>query len=338
VRDTLDAISLLAAHWHELTPSTGLVEYLDRLLLRGALLVARPGGAAVYDMEDLREEEKTFGRDAAEPTYSANTDLVRRLSGPLIRMYAEARFVCDIPSLWAWRQMPDRQQMRRLVGAVRRELQSNVSIVANMSDGKMAISSFFSRLIISFGDIEKFAERYDIEPPQPQSVMVTSKSPESQQAWSRLNQVIQLDNVIEAMHEEDADYFERYSFAQHVYCLVVKLYILDVIFRPHGVHIRQNYVVWEVDVPAQIAELVRDENPLFIHIFGRIHILYRKQLYRCRCIEEAIALWGYIVLIRMSGRLGGHSIVRPLRELLYGETEEMLVTREGTPRVIVGTV
>jgi len=340
---TLDAIALLATYWHKLDPCDRLMGYVTRLYHRACLIVAQPGTERVHDDEDYRARVNAL--EAQVPVYRANSRLVRTLGGQITRIFGIVQFILERDSTWARTLLGSRSRSRggiksaEFVKQYREFMCGRAALVANLGDGRAFVSKHFYRLIVTFGDIEEFMEQRDMEVPDPQSVMMVTKSPEAQQAWSRLSQTILLDKIPGVMHEEDVDYFDRFAFAQHVFCLIMKLYIFDLSLKHFGFSVRDRHLIWEIDLPASIPLILMESGPFFVQMFGMINVVYHGKIYRCTCTEEAIAMWAYIVLHLYNGRIDHCDIHEPLRELLYGDAAEIARARaEEATKVMPGSI
>lgn len=335
----LDAIALLATYWHRLDPCERLVNYVLRLYHRACIIVAQPGTDRVHDDEDFR---KDIGQSKkGNKMHSANSRLLRTLSGQLTRMLGNLYFVTERESTWARVLLRSKTKGRGgidiedFVPRYRQFMRGRAALVANVGDGRAFVSKHFYRLAVTFGDIEEFMEQRDTEVPDPQSVMMITKSPEAQQAWSKLAQTIMLEKIPDVMHEEDEDYFERFAYAQHIYCLILKMYIFDLSLKNYGFSVRTKHLIWEIDLPSKIPMLLMESGPFFVHMFGSINIVHQGKIYRCRCTEEAIATWSFIVVHVYSGRIDNCDIHEPLREILYQETTDMAHKRAEDTHIVM---
>lgn len=343
VTNVLDAIALVACYWHKLDPCERLLNYLFRLYHRACIIVAQPGTSKVHDDSDYRRPHSET--KSGVKVYCANSRLLRSLCGQLTRMIGNTLFVTERDSTWARVLLGSKSKARggididEFIVRYREFMRGRASLVSNIGDGRAFVSKHFYRLIVTFGDIEEFMEQRDTEIPDPQSVMMITKSPEAQQAWSKLAQTILLDKIPQMMHEEDPDYFDRFAYAQHIYCLILKMYIFDLSLKNFGFSVRDKHLIWEIDLPSMIPTLLMESGPFFVHMFGNINIVHQGKIYRCRCTEEAIATWSFIILHVYSGRIDNLDIHEPLREVLYQETSDMSHKRvEDARHVMAGEI
>lgn len=338
----IDALTLLSARWHRLDPGPRLRIYLQRLFHRGGLLAVQPGTAAVHDDPDYRVECPGVGGDGGEEVFRANDRLVRSLSGRLVRLLGLVMFLQERESVWAQTLLASRSlprlaiKSKAFVRRYREFMEGRARLVASMSESRAYVSRSFYQLIVAVGDLEQFVDERDLEVPDPQSVMMTVKSPEAQQAWARLSQVIMLSEIPSAMHEEDPDYFDRFSYAQHIYCFLMKIYIFDLSFKEYGFSVREKHVIWEPYLPSKIAFVLGTQGPFMVHTMGSLNVIYNRQLYRCRCVEEAIAVWCFIVLHVHEGRIGSFELQVPLRLILYNDTTGGPAFRKGDAAQVLG--
>jgi hypothetical protein len=316
--DIVDAIFLLSLRWHRLAMNDELRRYMYALIHRGAILVGRPASKHIHNEAGLSVDQKV-GEVAAR---CANGNLIRRLADGLMCML----FIARTPKrLRMTRPGPIFEEFNGgidvLIANIRRYQNRQANIVVQATDTKMEVASDFARFIVSFADIDIYIEKRNNEPPKPQAVMMVTKTAEGIQAWTRLREMVILEKVVEHMQEEEVGYFENWSYAQHVYCILMKMYVLEMPFREHAVNFRNNFVVWEAGVVKDYHDLINETHPMLAMMMGRMYVFFEKRVYPCPSIEHAFAVWGLLTLNRIGGMVNGVDIRVPINTILEDDAD-----------------
>lgn len=331
VSDVVDAIFLLSLRWHRLKMTDELRRYMYALIHRGAILVGRPASEHVHNEAVLSVEQKVGQQEVR----CANGNLIRRLADGLMCLLFIARTPLRLRMAKPGPVLAEfAPGIETLIDNIRRYQNRQAGIVVKATDTKMEVSSEFSRFIVSFADIDLYIEKRNNEPPKTQAVMMVTKTAEGIQAWTRLRELVILDKVVEYMQEEEPGYFDTWSYAQHVYCVLMKLYVLEMPFRERGLNFRNDFVVWEASVVKNYHDLINETHPMIAMMMGRMHVFYEKRVYPCPSIEHAFAVWGLLVLNRIGGMINGVDLRSPIKEILEDDVDANPMN-EGDSRIRV---
>lgn len=336
VCDMVDALRLLNDNWHRLIPNPSVMTHLTRLFHRACFLVSCPGDQIIYDDDEYSVEIRhqtsndDNGNDGGDSSIvsmkSCNSRLLRLLSGQISRMMSIIMFARECDSLWGHhfiesqeKANPSNFDFDGCAKRLRSVICNKAAFVAKFAEGRTFVSRCFYRLIVTFGDLEEFMDKQDMERPDPQAVMMTTKTPEAQQAWATLNQAMHLENVPVLMREEEPGYFDEFTYPMHIYNVVLKTYIIDLLLKETRFSIRDAHIIWQTDLPVTIPSLMGKKGPFFIHYMGAFDVFFNGALYRCKSVEEAIIIWMFIVLRAFDGIIDGCDLTKVLKKILFDE-------------------
>lgn len=331
VQNVLDSIELLRLYWCRLPPSEELSYYLEMLIVHSCWLVGHieTGKPVLLDVPKYRS--KISGHEA----YISNTEMLRFLAGPLNRMRAIVEFVLRVRTARARTSVRGGSaEMARMVKNVRAAIAEGAKTILDTMQVRSDIFDMVGIINVQFGEVERFAEEADTEPPSSRSLASACKGPEVQQALTYATRAIDMELVATTIREEEDDFLETAPVLFLHYNVMIKMIVASTMLRQYSVSLVDDFVLWEPQLPLRTATLGDETAPIFVHIKGMVHVHYASVLYHCRCVEEALAMWCWLVLEKLRGRIGDSDLTDGIRRFLFGERLGVLRNTDNGPAIM----
>jgi hypothetical protein len=292
VSEMVMALRLLGIYWYRLQPCDDLHTYLHALLHRSCILSVHPGGERVHDVEDMREE---YTEGEEEGLYQMTNTGIRNFAMQIVRMILIVEFT---RSRFAVQDAP---LMADKVATVREYMRTNAAILSKTRETRADLTSIFPAMMINHGDAEEFVKQRGIERGRYMSVIMTVK-PEVQQAYTHLHQFMILDKLATLTRDEEPDYFDKWTRAEHAYTILLKAYIMNIPLTDEKTNFYSDCLAFEVDIPSQLNKLARNRvEPVVIQLFGRLHVYHRGTVHLCTCVEHAFVMWYHLIVTHHGG-------------------------------------
>lgn len=306
------ALYLIALHWHGLSAHVELTRYMNALLHRACMLVSHPSYLKVMNNTQLCSPLQTVSKGQAASTaisndtqlYRVNYNGVRFFSMQLIRMFVTIDIAhrLQIEDTVGTFYGNDAASAVTDITNIRTFIYDQVDVIADSNEMRSELTGSFSRLVVMHGDSETFINSRGLENARPQTVLMTVR-PETQEAYSVLHQFLLYKKMAELTKEEEPDYFQRWTRAEHAYTVLLKLIMVNMPLKETGVDFFKDFVCYDIDLPHHINNIIEMREPKVIQLFGRMHVTFEGKLYMCTCIEQAIAVWMRVVISKLQGTL-----------------------------------
>jgi hypothetical protein len=305
VSKLLKAIRAVSMNWTTLEPSTTLLWYLLMLARRGFVVMNQPGHLETHNFEPMRKEVVV----GAETYYSGNWDLLRRLSGGLVRMIAALRFRLTVAPLD--RPLPTKLQCDALTKILVEEARKMEYMPTVRSESR----ALFNLSALEYGDMELYVENCNDDPAKPLDIIFTTKPPDIQQAWTQLNIAVIFHKLAE-LREDEPFFAQIYSPAYRFYSQNTKLLVVESFLKLNTINFLGDYTIPEQVFISEKLNILRADSPLLLQSMGKFHVLYKERLCSCASLEIAIIVWADIILSTMSEKLNGINISEQLNRML----------------------
>lgn len=312
VEDLRAALYLVAFNWYGLAGHSDLTTYMHALLHRACMLISHPSYESVMNNKQMCSPLQTVGesRTAAadvpkdKQLYRVNYNGVRFFSMQLMRMFvtidiADRLQVEDIVDVF---YDSNANNAAADLASIRKFIYDQVDVIVDSNEMRSELTGSFSRLVVLHGDSETFINSRGLENARPQTVIMTVR-PETQEAYSVLHQFLLYKKMAELTKEEEPDYFQRWTRAEHAYTVLLKLIMVNMPLKETGVDFFKDYVCYDIDLPHHINAIMETREPVVIQLFGQMHVTFEGKLYMCTCIEQAIAAWMRVVMSKLQGTL-----------------------------------
>lgn len=290
--DMAKAMQALSLNWYKLEPNEVVETYIKGLLHRWCVIAASPS--------------KTMQAIQADSSIDTNKWLTDRLRTgiQLIRMLWPFYFfrvnerTDPVATLFAGDQ--------RLVAANIENLRAKIlDVVMDLSKTrgvKSELVTKLQRVLVFYGDPEKFVNTRGLEGAQA-SVMIMTVRPEIFPEMTRFYKSALMPNMCKLMKEEDADYFAKYTYMEHMFAVLLKTYTINSFFATHELDFYKDFVSYEYEIPLYYHEFRSRQEPVLLNIASRMYVFFDKKVYPCASVEMAIVVWVRIVMTKLSSRL-----------------------------------
>ena len=196
-----------------------------------------------------------------------------------------------------------------------------VKILTKTREAKAEIYAALPKIMILYGDVEMFVNKRGLENARPNSLLMTVRS-EAQQAMTLMHQFVILESVQRNMHDEDEDHFKRFTRMEHSYMLIFKAYMINMAIKDTktekkvDIDFFKDFIIYEHDILHFYDRFSKHDEPVVLHIMGKMHVFFKGKLYMCNCIEMAVVIWARLILNNCGGRIGTSDVTKQMRNIL----------------------
>lgn len=315
VRELMSAMYLVAERWSFLDPCAELLDHLLELAHRGFMIMTEAKTEAVHDVLTMREDRGKLNIASVDgnkevAVYGGNWNLLRRLSGGLVRMIAMTRWrIGRGGQAWGAQIMGvdafcAGERREKMISNVRAALVEKIEKLESMPTLRAEMRDLYNSSGQTFGDMEKFIEACNGDLPKPRDVIFSAKPHQVQQAWMGLNQSVIMSALCQ-MRENDPFYHDLYTSAHRLYAQNVKLYAAETFTKHKHVRLIADFCVSEQDVIENMRRIIDRGAPVIVQSFGRLHVMDGPRFYECICAEHAILTWCMAIMETHAGKLPG---------------------------------
>lgn len=321
---------VISVNQHCIQPCDELEKFFFALLYRAAMISAQPGWGDNHNIPELCTQTDEVRPQDGRRQLIANSKFNRRMGGTLFRLLFSARIFKimrpGIANPWGAPRRSIVDVALDYIPNVRRYICFQADMVLRASAAKTEISQGLARVMLTFGDLERFIERRGVEMPRFQSVLMEVKTPMTQQYWARTGEFIRFDRVVACMREDDPggddEYFSRYTALHHAYALLTKTYLINTAFTEFDIDFFKDFIVWENELPHKLKEIEEVLFPVIIHVFGKMHVVYKARTFKCICVEHAISLWFIVIRTFMRSQLRDRNIFKAIDAVINNRTSD----------------
>lgn len=302
--DLFRTIDLIALKWYRLEPHPDLRAYLMALLHRACILAGHPNTERAFN------SPKHCCRVAHSPTlYKLSRHGLRVASQVLMRML----FTVNIEQMAPRMEAP--AEARDAIPSVRKYFLEKAAEVKGLNMFKRQVGANYDRYMLKHTDREEWTDRRGMEKPRAPSLIMTVSS-YTKSATTRLREMTLVYPLIEKTDERDADYFERWTHAEHELATIFKLSMATTVLDSRGIDFFTDYAITDLELPFSMARFRGKREPIMVQMFGRMHVMFNGQVIYCTCIEHAVAVWALVILNNLGGRFLQVDVTDDLKRLL----------------------
>lgn len=302
-QDILDVIWLIGNRWPLLRITDkqeleALFKYMQQLAHRAFMIVGSPQTPAVLDCKFTMP---------ADNLLKASADLIRRLVYGFAGPMAHIRVMFSLE----WKRpkfMPplNETSMRE---ALKKRMLSNIDKMCKLPSLRQEVRLMMDRLSIRHSDLALYVEKCNMEPFEPTSMMMMTKTPEYQTASMQYNRCVDFHTLIDTVDETDPLYDTKHDILTHLNAQNIKLHAVEVDLREDNINLRGDHVLIEPDLMRHVFNTMNEPSPSLISFMGLYHVIMGTSLFLCTCIEQALCVWTQMILCEQNCKLGGIDVI-----------------------------
>lgn len=286
------AMQTLGLNWYKLEPVDEVETYIKGLLHRWCVISASPS--------------KSMQAAQTNASVDVNKWLTDRLRTgiQLVRMLWPFHFfrvneqIDPVAALFGG----DQRLVNANIENLRAKILETVIELSKTRGVKSEIVTKLQRLLVLYGDPEQFVNTRGLERAQA-SVMIMTVRPEIFPEMTRFYKSALMTNMCKLMKEEDAEYYKKYTYMEHMFAVLMKTYTLNSLLASHELDFFKDFVAYEMDIPLFYREFRAKQEPLLLCFFSRMCVFFDKKVYMCTSVEMAIVVWAKLIMTKLSSRL-----------------------------------
>jgi len=334
-KDIINTISLVGINWHRLRVNEDFRRFVYALLRQGMIITSRVATERFHDMRPFRTAVEGGH-------YSSNHDALRRFSFGLFRIAGFVLSLLNTPRVSAADFLANAIYVRAkssrveddaddddddgLVNsderilfdrdAMRANILKRITQLEKAPDINMELITEFNNCFVTFGDVEKFIEKRNMETIRMRDVYIVAKPSSTQYNVYKIHNRFGYSETCARHPEHDRRaYFTHITPAENIHIQNLKFYGVQ-LMAPANTHFWGDFTVYETAFLDRKQDVMAYEYPVIVILQHCPHVIFRRVLYECQSTEDAILVWCVLFLSYFNGVYNGESIKNFLKSVI----------------------